>query len=338
MYESHFGLRQRPFGSIPDSEAYYAATGHERALAQLLQAIQDAEGLALLTGEPGSGKTLLGHCLLDRLGEQVTSAFLTNSHFGTRTGLLQALLYDLALPYEGKSEQELRLVLTDTLLKTYEAGRRTVLVVDEAHHLTPDLLEELRLLSNMEGRRGKAIQIILLALPAIEQTLCLPELAGWRQRLGVQARLEPLGLHEAADYLVHGLRTAGGVSERIVADEALEILARGSRGVPRLLNRTMHQALQLAYTAGQDQVDAEVALEALAGVGLSNASESCSASASVATLDTEELESPREEEDLADERVRVVGAEAAQNDSHQGGSLADMGRARRLYVAPRRPA
>src|SRR5437016_6216605 len=140
MYESHFGLQQRPFGPTPDTAYYYPATGHERALAQLLQALGEDEGLALLTGAPGTGKTLLCHGLLERLGPTILSAFLTNSHVRDLTGLLQAILFDLSLPYEGRSEQELRLALTDVLLKNYGAGQRTVLVIDEAQHLTPELL------------------------------------------------------------------------------------------------------------------------------------------------------------------------------------------------------
>jgi type II secretory pathway predicted ATPase ExeA len=268
MYETHFGLRQRPFPAIADSGYYYPATSHEQALSQLQQAIQDDEGLALLTGEPGTGKTLLCHCLLDRLGDTVTSTFLTHSYFPNRAGLLQVLLYDLSLPYESRDEQELRLALTDFLLKNFANGRRTLLVLDEAQHLGPDLLEELRLLGNLEGRGGRAFQIVLAAQPAFLKTLRLPELAALNQRLAVRPRLEPLGLHEAADYLVHHLRAAGARPERIVSDEALEILASGTRGVPRLLNRAMHQALTLAFKAEAALVDAEAAMDALGVLGL----------------------------------------------------------------------
>jgi type II secretory pathway predicted ATPase ExeA len=268
MYETHFGLRQRPFRAIPDSAAYYPATAHEQALARIHQAITDDEGLILLTGEPGTGKTLLCHCLLERLGPGVASAFVTNSHFPNRAGLLQAVLYDLSLPYQGQGEQELRLALTDYLLKNCQEGRRAVLVVDEAQHLTPDLLEELRLLGNLEAQEAKAIQVVLAGQPALEKTLRRPELAAFNQRALVRARLQPLDVHEAADYLVHQLRAAGGRPEAIISDEALEVLARGTKGVPRVLNQAAHQALNLGQSAGADLVDAEVALDALAALGL----------------------------------------------------------------------
>jgi general secretion pathway protein A len=268
MYETHFGLRQRPFPATPDSICYYPATSHERALARLLGGLDDGEGVLLLTGAPGTGKTLLCHCLLERLGSDVCTSFLTNSHLPDRSSLLQAVLYDLSLPHEGRGEQEMRLALTDHLLKNFGAGRRTVLLLDEAQHLGPDLLEELRLLGNLEARSGKALQVVLLGQPALVDTLRRPELAALRQRLVVRPELEPLAVQEAADYLLHHLRAAGGRPELILADEALELLARSTQGVPRLLNQAAHRALALAAEAGAGQVDAEAAIEALAMLGL----------------------------------------------------------------------
>ncbi|HEY1378284.1 MAG TPA: ATP-binding protein, partial [Gemmataceae bacterium] len=139
MYQSHFGLRQRPFRSTPDPAAYYPATAHEDALHRLRRAVADDDPLALLVGEPGTGKTLIAAQLLDRLGDDVSRVFVTNGHLDRRADLYQTILYDLGLPYEGKREQELRLAVTDRLLADYAAGRRTVLVLDEAHHLPADL-------------------------------------------------------------------------------------------------------------------------------------------------------------------------------------------------------
>jgi type II secretory pathway predicted ATPase ExeA len=269
MYATHFGLRERPFRATPDSACYYPATSHEQTLARLQQAVADDEGMLLLTGEPGTGKTLLGHCLLERLGPDVVSAFVTNSHLGNRAALLQALAYDLGLPYEGRSEQELRLLLTDFLLRNFAAGKRTVLVLDEAQHLAPELLEELRLLANLEARRAKAVQVLLVAQPGLVATLRRQELAALAQRLAVRSQLAPLGLEEAVDYLLHQVRLSGGRPQAVLTEEALEILARAGQGVPRLLNQVAHQALTLAFAAGATVVDAEAALEAAAFLGLS---------------------------------------------------------------------
>ncbi|MBL8795093.1 MAG: AAA family ATPase [Planctomycetia bacterium] len=268
MYEKHFGLRRRPFRPTPDGDSYYPATGHEHALDRLLQGIDQDEGHLLLTGDPGSGKTLLCHRLLERLGADATSAFLTNSHLTDRRSLLQSILFELSLPYEGATEQEMRLRLTECLLENFQAGKRTVVVVDEAQHLGVEILEELRLLGNLEARHGKAVQIVLVAQPALMQTLQKATLTALRQRLAVRALLEPLGTEEAADYVLHQLRMVGGRPEKIIDDEALAIIARTTLGVPRLLNQATHQALLLACEMGATQVDAEAALEALTVLGM----------------------------------------------------------------------
>src|SRR5215831_2930259 len=237
MYETHFGLRQRPFRATPDTAHYYPATTHERALARMLRAIEDGEGLILLTAEPGLGKTLLCHVALERLGTDVASAFLTNSHASDRLALLQAVSYELSLPHDGRGEQETRLALTHLLLENYAAGRRTFLIADEAHHLSTDLLEELRMLGNLEAAGGKALQVMFVAQPEIADVLQLQPLACLRQRLATRVRLEPLGLEEAADYLRHQIRVAGGRPDELLAEEAAVLLARGTDGIPRLLNQ-----------------------------------------------------------------------------------------------------
>jgi general secretion pathway protein A len=268
MYEKHFGLRRRPFPATPDSTLYYPATSHECALAPLLRAIGEDEGLALLTGAPGTGKTLLCHCLLERLGADITTAFITNSHFPGCSAMLQAILYDLSLPYDDVGEQMLRLRLTDYLLKNCALGRRAILLVDEAHHLSVEQLEELRLLGNLEAGQGKAFQVILVGQPDLLDTLAQPELGSLNQRLSVRVRTEPLGPEEAVDYVLHHFRLAGGTPETLIDETSLEILARGTNGVPRLLNQAVHQALMLAHSADMSQIDAEAALEALALLGL----------------------------------------------------------------------
>jgi type II secretory pathway predicted ATPase ExeA len=266
--ESHFGLRRRPFPAMPDWSCYYPATSHERALQRLLDGLADGEALALLTGAPGLGKTLLCHCLLERLGDEVEACFLTHTRLRDRASLLQALLHDLGQPSEAKGEQDLRLALIDHLLARFRAGKRTLLLLDEAHHLSVDLLEELRLLGNLEGQAGRAVQVALVAQSELLQTLTWPDLASLKQRLAVRTQVEPLGLEEAADYLLHHLRQAGGRAERILGLEALEVLGRHTGGVPRLLNQAASLSLRLAMEASAAEVDVEVALEALEQLGL----------------------------------------------------------------------
>jgi type II secretory pathway predicted ATPase ExeA len=268
MIECHFGLRHRPFPATPDLACYYPAAGHERSVERLLSGLADGEGMLLLLGRPGTGKTLLCHRLIDSLGETVECVCLTHTHLADRAGLLQSILFDLGLAHVGKGEQEMRLSLIDHLMHGFSSGKRTVLVIDEAQHFTPDLLEELRLLGNLEGSGGKAVQVVLVGQPELLDTLDAPQLGSLRQRLAVRTTLEPMGVEESADYLLHHLRLAGGRPDEILSAEGLELLARNTHGVPRLLNQSAHQALRLAASAGATEVDAEAVLEALALLGL----------------------------------------------------------------------
>jgi len=268
MYEKHFGFRSRPFRSTPDGARYYPSTGHEQALDSLRHGLDNQEGLALLTGEPGMGKTLLCHCLLERSGGGRRSAFLTHSHLSDRLAVLQALAFELGLPHAGVAEQTLRLAITDHLLTHCAEGHATLLFVDEAQHLGMDALEELRLLANLESGQERALQIVLSGHPSVHQTLAHPMLTSLRQRLAVRPHLEPLADAESADYLLHHLRQVTDRPEKVMTSEALELLARGARGVPRLLSQAGHRALMLACAGDNSCVDAEAAIEALSALGL----------------------------------------------------------------------
>jgi general secretion pathway protein A len=265
---TRYQLRMRPFPTTPDAQFYYPAASHEAALNALACAIDGQEGLMLLTGEPGAGKTLVAHLLLQRLGAQFNTALITNCRFGSAADLHRAVLFDLGQPYQKLGEEELRLALTDYVLNQFADGRPTILIFDEAQDLSAGLLEELRLLGNLEAGRGKAVQIVVIALPAILDTLNHPGLAALNQRLAVRLTLDPLDLHESADYLLHQIRTAGGRAEQMFSDEAVSVLAKNAQGIPRLLNRFALQALNLTGQIDAEMVDVEVALEALSSLGV----------------------------------------------------------------------
>ena len=268
MYEQRFGLKRRPFPPTPDTHCYYPSTLHESALTALNRGLAENESFCLLTGEAGTGKTLLGYLLLERLEDTAASAFLCNSHFSDRSALLQAILYDLGLPFDEGTEQTLRLRLIDQLLKNHAAGRRTILIVDETHHFNAELLEEMRLMANLEASGGKALQIVLLGKPSLARTLREPGLESLRQRTAVRATLGVMEVEEACDYLLHHVRLAGGKPEKVFEDAALETIARGTHGIPRCLNQAAHQALVLAHEGELPIVDAEAAMEALMILGM----------------------------------------------------------------------
>jgi general secretion pathway protein A len=264
---ARFGLKRRPFPPTPDAELYYPGTPHEQALASLFRAIDDDEGMAILIGEPGTGKTLVGHIFAERLGATAECAFLPHGHYENTAALLQSLLYDLGLPHDAASEQSLRLRLTDHALKTCADGKRLVAIVDEAHLLSIEILEELRLLGNLEAGR-KAFQVVCLAQPGIAETLKDAKMSALRQRVSTRVTLGSLPVEDAVDYLVHHVRVAGGQPSELFPDDALEIIARASHGVPRLLNQAAHRSLQVAESALVECADAECVLEALSFLGL----------------------------------------------------------------------
>ncbi len=249
--------------------------------------------------------------------------------------LLQALAHDFGLLHEGKSEQELRLALTDFLLDNYSEGRRNLIIMDEAQNLQPVLLEELRLLSNLEGPSGRALQVVLVGQAPLRESLRGAEMRALQQRVGAAARLLPLEIHEAADYLAHHLRFAGRQPEAVVTDEAMEMLARKSCGIPRLLNRLGHAALRLAWQADLPQVDAEVALECVALCGW--AAEDSSDSMATPTADSSGAISSESLAEHSPTPGAVLALEPTEVPGSPPGRRAGS-RTRRLAPGPKRPA
>jgi MSHA biogenesis protein MshM len=259
MIQTLLGLQRRPF-ALTAEDAPYAGTDFEQALALVSEALEVGEAMLVLTGEPGVGKSLLARTLAARLTAAIAYVATTPSD---RTTLLQAILYDLNLPHEGRSEGELRLALMDHLLSEWAAGHRTILLVDEAHTLSFDLLEELRTLTNLEG----AVQIVLIGQPLLRDHLARAEAAALRQRVALQLRLNPLSVEESADYILHHLRQAGA-SPHLIGTEALELIALATGGIPRRINQVMHRALRVASQAEANEIEVEIVLDVLTSLGL----------------------------------------------------------------------
>jgi len=265
---------RRAFATTPDRSRVYPATVAEAALARLRAGLDDGEGVVALTGPAGTGKTLLVYRLLEGLGRDRRSVLLTNSHFADRSALLQACLFDLGLPHDGqgpsapRSEQDLRLTLTAHLLETLTKRGGVVLAVDEAHHLTDDQLEELRLLGNLEAGGRPALQVVLAGLPELDARLESGRLAALAQRLATRVRLDALDLAEAVDYQAHLLRTAGPTALEAVPDEVRLAVAAAARGVPRRMNQLLREALRVADECDADVADVEMVQEAAGRLGL----------------------------------------------------------------------
>jgi type II secretory pathway predicted ATPase ExeA len=259
----HFGFRRRPFRPTLDAPSACPLEGPDAALSALLRGWSQGDSVAVLTGPAGSGKSLLGLRFLADLPPETPRIWIQAAPGWRAADLFQALLFDLGLPYQGLSEQELRLAVTEALLSQLAEDRTHALILDEAHHLTPELLEQLRLLGNLESAKARALFAVLLGQPRLRDLLNHPESSGFAQRASLRLKLDPLSVDESIRFLRHQIREAGGQPEDAMSDEALALLAQHGRGLPRVLNQVANAAFALALDAGADAVDVEAVLEAL---------------------------------------------------------------------------
>lgn len=268
MNLASFGLSRRPFRPTPDTESYFSAPSHDAAVAALAAGYENRDGIALVDGQTGVGKTIVGLRFLESLPPTVPRVMIPAARFSKPSELYQAILFDIGAPYQGLSEHELRLAVTDQLLGGLASGHPTALVLDEAQHLGADLLEEIRMLGNLETRCKKAAFVVLLALPPLRDRLGGADAAAFAQRVGVRSRVEPLSREGAAGYLRHQVKACGADPQELITDEALSIFASHCGGIPRILNRSASLALALAAAAGERVLDAEAATEAVSQLGL----------------------------------------------------------------------
>jgi general secretion pathway protein A len=260
MYTAFFGLREKPFALSPDPRFLYLSEAHREALAHLLYGIEQGEGFIGVTGEVGTGKTTLCRTLLRRLGGEVEVAFLFNPKLSAHE-LLEAVLVELGVELKGdrpqRSARELVDSLNQFLLEKRAAGKRVLLIVDEAQGLLPETLEQIRLLSNLETESDKLIQILLLGQPELDAMLESPELRQLRQRIGVRWRLAPLSRDETVAYVRHRLQISAGVERNhVFTDAALSEVYRFSGGIPRVVNLVCDRALLSAYAESAARIDA----------------------------------------------------------------------------------
>jgi MSHA biogenesis protein MshM len=262
MYEAHFGFRHAPFGLTPDTRFYFSEGSHQEALNTLLVALRSGEGFLKITGEIGLGKTLLCRQLLNALGTGFVTAYVPNPAVTPRA-LFQTVADELGCANGGHRPDELLKSISEKLLDNAGKGLRTVLVVDEAQALTDHTLEAIRLLTNLETETYKLLQVVLFGQPELDERLARPELRQLRQRITFSYRLQPLSREQLGAYVRHRLEVAGAGSA-LFSDDALRVLYRASRGIPRLANILCHKALLAAFGPGRDHVGRT---DALAAVG-----------------------------------------------------------------------
>ncbi len=250
-YLSHFGLRELPFGITPDTSFFFPCRSAQEALNTLLVALENGEGFIKITGEVGTGKTLLCRKFLSTLDEgRWVSAYITNPSLEPRT-LLLAFAEELRAAIEpGIDQHRLLKSLTRTLLELAQQNRRVVLCLDESQAMPLDTLEALRLLTNLETEKRKLLQVVLFGQPELDRKLAKDSIRQLRQRISFHHDLEGLDEEEVGAYFTHRLRVAGYTGPQLLTRGARRALYRGSRGVPRLVNILAHKALLLVYGEG----------------------------------------------------------------------------------------
>jgi general secretion pathway protein A len=258
MYKEFFGLRANPFNVNPDPRYLYLTRHTEEALACLTYGIQSRKGFVLLTGEVGTGKTTLINKLLEWLRlQQVATAFIFNSRLDVPQ-FLDFMMADFAIPCDAKSKSQVLQRLYNWLLDRYRAGETAVLIIDESQNLSDEVLEEIRMLTNLETFTEKLLQIVLVGQPELEQRLKQPQLRQLRQRLTLRAKTHPFNLEETRSYITQRLRIAGSNGDAIFEPEAVSALYKYSIGVPRVINLLCEHCLVSAFVDQKKTVSAEI--------------------------------------------------------------------------------
>lgn len=266
MYTGFFGLNSPPFSIAPNPDFLFLSGRHAEALAHLRYGLGDAGGFVLLTGEVGTGKTTVSRALLQELDDQTELAFILNPTL-SELELLASICDELRIRYK-KSDASLKLLgdkIKNRLLKNHQQGKQTLLIIDEAQHLQPAVLEQLRLLTNLETNSRKLLQVILIGQPELQQLLQRTDLRQLAQRITARYHLMPLTEDEVVQYLNYRLKVAG--SERPVFEpQAIKLLYQSSQGIPRLLNLLADRAMLAAFAGQRPMVSKAEVRKAIAEV------------------------------------------------------------------------
>jgi len=251
IYNAYFGFAENPFEISPDPEFLYRSPQHEEALANLIYGVRGRKGFIVLTGEVGTGKTTLLECLRDYLESQrIEFAFIFNSRL-TPDQFFEMMAFDFDLQCDRKSKPEVLVALNSLLLQQAERGRTTALIVDEAHNLEWEVLEEIRLLGNLENRNGKLLQIILAGQPEFDRKLDASNLRQLKQRIVLRCALDPLSPDEVIAYIETRLARAGMPNQTVFPLDVMDEIYVRSRGIPRLINLLCDNLLITAFAMEQ---------------------------------------------------------------------------------------
>ncbi|OGX37043.1 MAG: hypothetical protein A3D87_01300 [Omnitrophica WOR_2 bacterium RIFCSPHIGHO2_02_FULL_50_17] len=262
MYHKFYGFKEAPFNMTPNSRFFFESAKHVEALSTLVYAIESRKGFVVITGEIGSGKTTVCRALLNRLDSTTRTALITNTHIGGKD-LLSTILEDLDVEYASGSKARLLSQLNQYLIEQLRNDRNVVLIIDEAQNLKTAVLEEVRMLSNLETENEKLIQIILLGQPELKKKLAMPRLEQLRQRIAVYYHLTPLNEEDTQKYIRYRLKIASATGRTYFTDKAMDMIYQFSQGVPRLVNQVCDSALLNGFIYEKDIVDENLMREVI---------------------------------------------------------------------------
>ncbi len=261
MYESFYGLTAKPFAVVPDPRFLYWTGSHRLAFVMLEYGILSHAGFTVITGEVGAGKTTLIQYLLSRLPGDIDVGLITNMQ-GDRGDLLEWVLMAFGQDFDGQSHVSRYMSFQNFLLRQHDLGKRTVLIIDEAQHLGPETLEQLRMISNINTSERELLQIVLSGQPELKHLLAAPELRQFVQRVSSDFHLSLLSREDVVGYIDHRLKVAGS-SSMLFSAEACDLIADAAQGTPRLINILCDTALLYGYAADAQLVTSEIVQKVL---------------------------------------------------------------------------
>ena len=267
MYESFYALKQKPFAMAANPSFLYFSQRHREALSYLTYGIQERVGFIEITGEVGTGKTTICRVLLNRLDEKTKTAFIFNSNL-TELQLMQTIVEDFGIETEKNDRGALFHELNQFLIEQLTQNNNVVLIIDEAQNLSPQLLEQIRMLSNLEAENEKLLQIVLVGQPELREKLKSPDLRQLRQRIAVRYHLKALKEEEMPFYIAHRLQMAGATNgaSPVFDRKALKIIYQYSGGTPRLINILCDKALLLGYVVEKRSIDLDIIIRSISEI------------------------------------------------------------------------
>jgi len=262
MYTKFYGLKTRPFEITPDPKFLYLSENHREGLAHLTYAVRERKGFTVITGEVGTGKTTLVQTLLSKMNGDTRAAYLFNPKLGA-TDFIHYICEDLGMKTQKKSKGQYLAQLHKYLLDCYTRNENVVLIIDEAHTVDPNILEEVRLLTNLETPKSKLLQVILVGQPELNDVLNSPQFRQLKQRVSLRYHLQPLNIEETKEFIKKRLRISGTPNLDIFTPKAISEIYRYSKGIPRLINIVCDNALLTGYAMDQKVIGHKIIREVI---------------------------------------------------------------------------